>query len=315
MSYRVLFFGTAAFSVPLFKGLVEDPRFSVIGVVTQPDRPVGRKNVLTPPPTKTAAESLGIPVFQFESVKDIGVIEQLTALNPDVLAVASFGQIMPNALLKAGSRGAINFHWSLLPRYRGASPIQAAILAGDEKTGATVMLMDSKMDHGAILASFEEPILSDDTADALYHRLGEKGATRFPQIIAEYLEGKIESQEQDHEQATFVKLLKREDGQLDPTTKTAAELERAVRAYAPWPGTYLELAGKHLKVLRAQVGVDSSLEPKTLFEHHDFPAVTCKDGTSLLLIEVQPEGKSPMSGEAFLRGQRALLLQEKQPPR
>jgi methionyl-tRNA formyltransferase len=161
MTYRVLFFGSASFSIPLLEGLARDPRFHVIGVVTQPDRPVGRKGVLTPPPLKIAAVHAGIKTYQYESVKPSKVIDELKNLQPDLLIVASFGQIMPQALLDIAPRGAINFHWSLLPKYRGASPIQAAIINGEEKTGATVMLMDTKMDHGAILTQFEDPIRPD----------------------------------------------------------------------------------------------------------------------------------------------------------
>lgn len=302
MAYRVLFFGTAAFSVPLLKGLANDSRFELIGVVTQPDRPVGRKGVLTPPPTKVTAEALGVPVFQFENVKEPEVIDQLNNLAPDILAVASFGQIMPKALLQIASRGAINFHWSLLPKYRGASPIQASLLAGDEKTGATVMLMDTKMDHGAILATRDEPISSTDTSDTLYHRLGEKGASWFPETIADYLEGRLQPQEQDHAQATFVKLLSREDGRLDPEQKTSLELERMVRAYTPWPGTYLDRAGKRYKILEAELGPSTSLVAGTPFIQNGLPAIACKEGTSLLLSTLQPEGKAAMDGAAFLRG-------------
>lgn len=301
MAYRIAFFGTASFSVPLLEGLVRDPRFEVVALVTQPDRPAGRKGTLTPPATKVAAQALQIPVYQFESVKTQDALQRIKSLQADVFAVASFGQIMPQQLLDMAPRGAINFHWSLLPRYRGASPIQGALLQGDAVTGATIMLMDAKMDHGAILSAFEEPISDQDTADTLYHRLGQKGSSLFPQVIADYLEGRITPREQDHDQATFVKLLCRDDGRLDPHL-SAVDLERRVRAYQPWPGTYLEFQGKRLKVLRAQLGPQTPLSPSTPFRHHLLPAIACKDHTSLLLLEVQPEGKGPMRGEDFLRG-------------
>ncbi len=308
MKYRVLFFGSASFSIPLLEGLARDTRFEVIGVVTQPDRPVGRKGTLTPPPIKTAGVNLGIQVYQYESVKPQDVIEELTALNPDLLIVASFGQIMPQALLNIAPRGAINFHWSLLPKYRGASPIQTAIINGEEKTGATIMLMDAKMDHGAILAQFEEPISSDDTSDTLYHRLGTIGAPLLADTVIKYSEGAITPIEQDHSQATFVKLLSRDDGKLDPINQTATELERRVRAYQPWPGTFVELQGKRLKVLLASVGKTTDAQPGSAIEQDSLPAITCKNGSALLLQEVQPEGKTPMSGASFLQGQRSLFV-------
>lgn len=308
MKYRVLFFGSAAFSIPLLEGLARDTRFEVIGVVTQPDRPVGRKGTLTPPPIKTAGVNLGIHIYQYESVKSPEVIEELKALTPDLLIVASFGQIMPQALLNIAPKGAINFHWSLLPKYRGASPIQAALINGEEKTGATIMLMDAKMDHGAILAQFEEPISSDDTSDTLYHRLGTLGAPLLADTVIKYIEGIINPTIQDHSQATFVKLLSRDDGKLDPSSYTANELERRVRAYQPWPGTFLELQGKRLKVLKTSVGKMMNMTSGSTIEQEHLPAIICKDGSALLLQEVQPEGKTPMTGASFLQGQRSLFV-------
>ncbi len=308
MKYRVLFFGSASFSIPLLEGLARDTRFDVIGVVTQPDRPAGRKGTLTPPPIKTAGLNLGIKIYQYESVKLPEVIEELKTLAPDLLIVASFGQIMPQVLLDAAPRGAINFHWSLLPKYRGASPIQAALINGEEKTGATIMLMDAKMDHGAILAQFEEPISSDDTSDTLYHKLGTLGAPLLADTVIKYVEGTITPTEQDHSQATFVKLLSRDDGKLDPASYTATELERRVRAYQPWPGTFLELQGKRLKILNASVGKMTNMTSGSTIEQDHLPAVICKDGSALLLQEVQPEGKTPMSGGSFLQGQRSVFV-------
>lgn len=302
MPHRVLFFGSASFSIPLLEGLAKDPRFQVIGVVTQPDRPAGRKGTLTSPPVKTAAVDLATPIHQYEDVKPTEVIEELKALHPDILVVASFGQIMPQALLDIAPRGAINFHWSLLPKYRGASPIQGALLNGDTTIGATIMLMDKKMDHGPILAQFEEPIHPEDTSDTLYHRLGSVGAPILTDTIMNYIKGGIIPKKQDHPQATFVRLLSREDGKLDPTQKTALELERAVRAYQPWPGTFLDIQGKRLKVVKAKLGSPTNLTPGSTFICSTFPAIACRDQSSLVLLEVQPEGKTVMNGTTFLRG-------------
>lgn len=304
MPYRVLFFGTASFSVPLLEALIADPRFLVCGVVTQPDRPAGRKGIPAAPPTKLAAERKNIPVFQFETVKDTEVIQKLTDLGADLFIVASFGQIIPQALLDAPKKGAINFHWSLLPHYRGASPVQAAIANGDQKTGATIMLMDAKMDHGPILKQFEESILPGDTSDELYHRLGKNGAPILVETVADYVEGKIAPQKQNHKEATFVKLLSRDDGRLDPKQKTAQELERIVRAYQPWPGAYLPSKNGRLKVLSSRLGTETDLSPGYGFKADGMPALACLNGTSLLLSSIQPESKAAMDGAAFLRGRQ-----------
>ncbi len=305
MTYRVIFFGTAPFAVPLLEALIHEPRFGVVGVVTQPDRPTGRKATLTAPATKLAAVAEGVPVFQFETVKDTEAIQTLRELNPDILMVASFGQIIPLELLKIAKLGALNFHWSLLPRYRGASPVQAAILNGDAITGATIMLMDTKMDHGPILAQFEEAFLPADTALELYWRLSLRGAPILVETIFTYLEGQLTPRLQVHEQATFVKLLTRDDGRLDPRTHTAETMERMLRAYQPWPGTYFQFEKANLKILAAYIGVDTTLAPGTGFIRDNLPAIACAAGTSLVLTKLQPSGKTIMDGRAFLRGRPA----------
>ncbi len=304
MSLSILFFGTAPFSVPLIEALVADPRFLIVGVVTQPDRAVGRKGTLSAPATKTAAEHHHIPVFQFENIKETSAIETLRALKADLFVVASFGQIIPQTLLDAAPRGAINFHWSLLPRYRGASPIQAALIEGDAHTGATVMLMDAKMDHGPILSQYTEPILPEDTANDLYHRIGIHGAPLLVQTIMGFIEGQILPVHQIHEQATFVALLTREDGRLDPIAHTALELLRCLRAYHPWPGTFLPCNEGRLKILAATEGASTLLSPGIYFVIDGIPAIACRDATSLLLTRVQPEGKPAMDGASFLRGRQ-----------
>jgi methionyl-tRNA formyltransferase len=280
MKLLVVFFGTSAFAVPALVALARDARFEVIGVVTQPDRPAGRKGEITKPAMKLTAETLGLPVFQFESVKDDASFDELKKIGGDVAVVASFGQIIPQRLLDVYPHGAVNIHGSILPEYRGASPIAAAIRDGKTETGVTIMLMDAKMDHGPILSIAKEPILPDDTSESLTVRMAMLGATVLPDVLAKYVAGEIKPIEQDHSKATGVKLLTREDGRLD-LNRPAVELERLVRAMTPWPGTFFEQDGKRVKVLKARV-----------------------EGDAFIPIEVHPEGKKPMSYEDYQRGRR-----------
>ncbi len=291
---RVVFYGTSLFSLPSLEALALDPTLSVVGVVTQPDRPAGRQGTLTAPPVKVTAERLGLPVFQFEQVKSDEAYEVLKTLQADVAVVASFGQIISQRVLDLYPQGVLNVHPSLLPAYRGAVPMNAAIRDGLKETGITIMLMDALMDHGPILAQLKTDIFPTDTTETLSERLSKTSADVLVQTLHAFLEGSVTPQEQNHAAATFVKLLSREDGKIDLST-SAIEIERLVRAYTPWPGTSVDYKGKRLKVLKAH----TSSEPKPT----EF-VLTCGDGSLLVLDEVQPEGKKPMSGEAFLRGIR-----------
>ncbi len=290
---RVVYFGTSSFAVPSLEALAHDERFSVIGVVTQPDRLAGRKNEPTKPAIKVAAEVLDIPILQFESLKSEHVLDTLRELGGDVAVVASYGQIIPQSILDLYPHGAVNVHGSVLPDYRGASPIAAAIRDGRTETGVSIMLMDAQVDHGPVLSIMTEPILNDDTAESLTKRLAVTGARILPDVLADHVAGKLKPKEQNHDKATFVKLLSREDGRLDPSKQTAMEMEALVRAYFPWPGTFLEMEGKRLKILEARVGKEQG-----------YPEITGKDGGIMSLIKVQPEGGKPMSGVEYTRGRQ-----------
>lgn len=293
--YKIVFFGTSELAIPSLENLKHDNRFDVVGVVTQPDKPVGRKAVMTPPQVKIAAQALGITeIRQPETLKDEAFRAWIEALAPtcDAFVIVAYGRILPQWLLDLPKQGIVNLHPSLLPRWRGPSPIQAAIAAGDTMTGVSIMKIDAGMDHGPLLAQVEEPILPTDTGKALHDRLATLGGNILPGILADYLAGTIEPQEQDHSQATVCKILSRDDGKLD-TLKTAQELVRLVRAYQPWPGTWTEYEGKRLKIISARI------IPKIL---SDVPCLECTDGTVLELTTVQPEGKKQMSGQEYLRG-------------
>lgn len=289
--YRLAFFGTSTFAVPLVRALAADPRFSISVVVTQPDRPVGRKQVVTASPVKELAVMLGLSVFQPEQMKAPEAVETLRQYAFDAAVVASYGQILSQAALDLAPNKFINLHGSILPAYRGASPIAEAIKQGEHETGVTVMLMDAQMDHGAMLATATCPILDTDTTETLEARMAELGAATLPTILAEYLDGKIVPTEQPHEQATFCKLIKKEDGFVDTSMLSAAALDRLVRAYTPWPNVTIEYQGARLKLLKTHVGIAGSRDL----------SLPCKEGT-LIVDECRPEGGKTMTGEAFLRG-------------
>lgn len=289
---RVIFFGTSSFAVPSLKRLADDPRFHLVAVVTQPDRPVGRHAALTQSPIKQTALALGLNVLQFEKIKSDDAFEALQKIPADIAVVASFGQIIPQRVLDLYPHGMVNVHGSILPKYRGASPIAAAIRDGETETGVTIMRMDAELDHGPIMATAKEPIRPDDTAGTLHDRLAELGARILPDALVNHVEEIIAPRIQDHAQATFVKLLSREDGLID-WSKPAAEIERLVRAYDPWPGTYTMVDGKRLKILKAALGTIEG-----------YPTKTAGDGNLLTLLRVQPEGKPSMDGRDFLHGNK-----------
>lgn len=291
---KILFFGTSSIAVPALRALAKDERFEIVGVVTQPDRPVGRKGELQSPPVKTVAEELNVPVFQFENVKSEEAYLSFSVTGFQAAVVVSFGQIIPQAVLDLAPNRFVNIHASLLPKYRGSCPINMAIANGETETGVSLMVLDAKMDHGPIISIETTAITKNDDAISLGERVGEIGATLLIRDLQGYLTGVIPAKEQDHTKATVVSMLKREDGYLDPATMTAEEMERRIRAFRPWPGTSIALAdGKRLKILEAEIRE---------VKDGKLPCLTGKDGNIFALISVQPEGKSAMKGEDFLRG-------------
>lgn len=283
--------------------LVQDHAFEVIGVVTQPDRPAGRQGTLQAPPMKIAAQNLGLNVYQFEHVKNQGTIETLKELGGELAIVASFGQIMPQALLDIYLYGVINIHPSLLPAYRGPTPFLDPILNGDKETGISIIKMDAWMDHGPLLKQVIEPIRPDDTGASLGTRLWEQAANILPDVLKDYLKGNIILQEQDHTLATKTRLLTREDAKID-WTQPATTIERKIRAYIPWPGTYTAEHGTRLKIHQVDLGPETSFPPGKTFIHAGLPAVACGNGSSLILKKLQPDGKKQIDGSDFLRGAR-----------
>lgn len=292
--------GSPDFAVPVLRRLSE--QYRVVGVVTQPDRPAGRGRVLTPPPVKMLALELGIEVIQPEKLRVPEAQTRLQVWAPDLIVVAAFGQILRKSVLELARYGCINVHASLLPRWRGAAPIQAAILHGDQFTGASIMVMDPGIDTGPVLTQCKVEILPDDTTGTLSERLAEQGADLLIETLPGYLDGSILPNPQDNEQATYAAMLSKEDGLLD-FTLTAETLERRVRGLSPWPGAYMQWQGQALKVHKARIA-ESDQKPAGLRCVVDgLPGVATAQGC-LVLEEVQPAGKRPMSGKDFLRGVR-----------
>jgi methionyl-tRNA formyltransferase len=296
--------GSPDFAVPVLDTLAA--HYPVVGVVTQPDRPAGRGGTLKPPVVKAAAIRLGIPVIQPEKLRQPETMDQLRAWAPDVIVVAAFGQILRPAVLDLPPFGCVNVHGSLLPRGRGAAPIQAAILDGDKETGITIMKMDAGVDTGPILSQHALPIAADETGGTLFEKMSALGAELLMETLPRYLSGELIPQPQPEEGATYVSMLKKEDGILD-FSQPAVALERRVRAMNPWPGAYFEWAGGMLKVHKAHTDFVFTYmfqPPGTRVVHNGLPAIYGGDNAMLVLDEVQPAGKKPMPGKAFLSGVR-----------
>lgn len=291
--------GSPEFALPTLRALAL--QYEVVGVVTQPDREAGRGRGLTPPPVKSLALELGIPVMQPVKLRQPEAMEELRRFAPELVVVAAFGQILKPEVLDLPSHGCLNVHASLLPRWRGAAPIHAAILHGDRETGVTIMRMDPGLDTGPILSQRALQIGEGETAGELYGRLATLGAELLIETLPGYLAGRIIPQAQPEEGVTYAPMLKKDEGLLD-FTRTAEELSRRVRAFQPWPGTHFEWKGGLLKVLRAHAE-EGSAGAGEMLVHRGQPAVGTGAGL-LVLDELQPAGKKPMNGKAFLAGAR-----------
>ncbi len=302
---KVVFMGTAEFAVPSLQALVRSATHTVVGVVTQPDRSAGRGRQVAESPVKWFAAQDGLPVIQPQKLKEPEAMAQLTAWAPEVIVVAAFGQILKPAVLDLPLHGGLNVHASLLPRYRGAAPIAAAILAGDDETGVTIMRMDAGLDTGPLLARRAEPIGPDDTARTLSERLAHLGAALLVEVLPDYVAGKLAAQPQDDAHATYAPQLKKEDGHLN-FSRPAVEVERRVRAFTPWPGAFALWEGQPLKILRAAVLEAAASEPGRVLLTDRGPVIGCDPG-GLLLLEVQPAGKKAMPAADFARGARHFI--------
>jgi methionyl-tRNA formyltransferase len=298
---RTLFFGSGAVALPALRRLLETPSVSLDSVVTAPARPAGRKGRLTSTLVAEAATAAGLRVRTPATLRDEATLADLRAAKPDLIVLADYGRIIPAAVLALPHHRALNIHPSMLPRHRGASPVPAAILEGDDTTGVTLMRMDAGLDTGPIVAQREVPLDGTELAPDLEAHLAELGAELLVEYLPAWLEGSLPARPQPERGATLTHLLKRANGQLDPR-RTAIELERQVRAYQPWPGSFLEFEADRLKVWTATVlERPSSIAPGDFALAEGTIALGTVDG-ALRLDEVQPAGKRRMTGAEYRRG-------------
>ncbi len=301
-NFRIIFMGTPDFAVPSLEGLIQS-QDDVVAVVTQPDRQKGRGKKITPPPVKQAAIQANIPVLQPTKIRTEEFRETLAEYKPDVMVVAAYGRILPPSLLELAPLGCINVHGSLLPRHRGAAPIQWAIIEGDREAGVTIMQMDVGMDTGNILLPAKIEVEANETAGGLFTKLANLGATTLVEALNLLRNGKLESVAQDHTLATKAPPLKKEDGLLD-WNKSAQELQCLIRGLDPWPSCYSFLDGKRFRFFSPEVIYKESSHPPGTLLMADKLGILIATGENVLLIrEIQPEGKKRMDVNAFLCGQ------------
>ena len=300
---RTVFLGSGSFGAPSLHRLAAHPAIEIAGIVTAPVRPVGRHRVLTATPIGTLAAELGLsPVLVPERLRADDAIWAVLALGPALVVLADYGQIVPPGLLDV-PHGALNLHPSALPRWRGASPIPATIRAGDTTTAVTLMQMDTGLDTGPVVAQESVTLAGDETAPELEAHLAVVGADLLARSLDAWLRGELRARPQAIDGVTVTRPLRREDGRLDPA-RPAIDLERQVRAYLPWPGSFLEVGGARLVVTVASLGSSESGDVVgRLVRHGDRPALTTVDGR-LVLDAVTPPGRRPMSGTDYLRGRR-----------
>jgi methionyl-tRNA formyltransferase len=302
---NIVFMGSPEFAIPSLDALSAKHELDLVGVFTQPDRPAGRGRKLRSSPVKLRGNELGVSIYQPDSLKSPEIISILQALNTELIVVAAYGLILPPKILDLPKFGSINVHASLLPRWRGAAPIQAAIQAGDSYTGVTIMKMDPGLDTGPILSQRRIAIHSSDTGGTLSERLADLGAELLLKTIPGYISGELHPHNQEDNKATYAPMLKKSDGRLD-FMRPAIELERQIRAFAPWPSSFFEWGNNRIRIHKADALSDGTLEPGVVGKIEDKPAIGANPGTLLLQI-VQPAGRNEMPGEDFIRGAGGFL--------
>jgi methionyl-tRNA formyltransferase len=298
---RIVFFGTPDFAVPSLEGLIAE--HTVVGVVTQPDRPRGRGQRVTDSPVKAVARAHDLPVLQPTRLRDPETMAALSDLSPDLGVVAAYGKLIPREMLQLPRHGMINVHASLLPKYRGAAPVHRAVINGDEETGVTIMRMVVALDAGAMLTKVTRPIGADETSDVVERDLARLGVAPLLSVITQLAEGTVGEEPQDDSQSTYAARLTKEEGLIDWTLPAAA-IHNRVRGLYPWPHAYTHSSGSRLIVLKSQVEDGHTSEaPGTLVSvEREHISVAAGQGTRLSLLEVQPEGRRAMAVRDFLAG-------------
>ncbi len=297
---KIIFFGGGKFAVPALLALQEN--FEVVLVVTNPEKPVGRQKIVFPSAVEEKARELKLPVRIVEKFDD-PTIKEIQNQDADIFVVVDYGKIIPDAVIKIPKLGTINVHPSALPKYRGASPLQSAILAGEKETAITVMLIDDEMDHGPILTQKTVKIEPDDTYGSLYGRLSLEYPELLVKTMRQYVSGEIKPQEQNHSQATFTKLLKRSDGKID-WNKSADQILNMIRAYDPWPDTFTIWQNKNLKIFEAEKTLKKLPAGKVEIEEDDLLIGT--GDLALKILSLQLEGKQKMTAAVFLNGNHSI---------
>jgi len=302
---RVIFMGSPDFALPALQRLIESEH-DIAGVFTQPDKPVGRGRRLAPPPVKTLAIQHGLPVFQPKYISKPESVEQLRALRPDIGVIAAYGQILRQSVLDVPPLGILNVHASLLPRWRGAAPIPAAILAGDDVTGATIMKVELALDAGPMLGAVDIPIADGDTTRTLTPRVAEAGAALLLELLPRWADGSLKAKPQDEANATYAPQIKKSDAMIDWARSDAAAIARMVRAYDPWPIAYTHIDGQPLRIHEARPLGGRSGAPHGTVAVSDMGFSVATAGDDLAVMRVQPAGKSVMTARDFARGRRDL---------
>jgi len=293
---KIIFFGSGDFATAILNKLLQTADYQLAALVTQPDKPVGRKKILTPPPVKIIAQQKNIPVLQpIKLTSDFN--KKILAFGPNLFIVAEYGNLLPGSILAIPQHGALNIHPSFLPKYRGPAPIQTALLNDDKQTGITLIKMDEKMDHGQIINQQESIINKQDTYSSLSKKLAEKAAELLIKTIPEYISGKLKPIPQNHSNATFTKIIKKEDG-LITKNKTAEQVFNMWRAYQPWPGIYLESGIKLLDIALADLKNSSA----KLFTENKNLYLSCANNSVIKINRLQPPGKNPTSAQNFING-------------
>ncbi|EUJ41835.1 methionyl-tRNA formyltransferase [Brochothrix campestris] len=299
---KIIFMGTPDFAVPVLQKLIADPTITINAVVTQPDRKVGRKHVLTPTPVKRAAVEAGLLVLQPEKLRTSAELEQLNAMETDLLITAAYGQILPNSLLEAPRLGAINVHASLLPKLRGGAPIHYALIEGHERTGVTIMYMAEKLDAGAILSQAALPITEEDNVGTLFEKLSVVGADLLEATLPAILAGTIEVVEQVEAEVTFARNISREQERID-WTKSARAIFNHVRGMNPFPSSFTTYEGKNWKLWEVVESFETTTAaPGTIVSVDGTIRVAAGDGQTVDIVLFQPAGKQRMTTSDFLRG-------------
>jgi len=297
---RTVFLGTPEFAVPSLEAL-HSAGHEIVAVYTQPDRPKGRGNQLAESPVKIAAGKLGVEVRQPERIRRAPCIEELRAIAPDLMVVVGYGQIIPQSIIDIPRYGILNVHASLLPKYRGAAPIQWALANGESRTGVTIMQIDAGLDTGDMLLKSEVSIGADETAPELSARLAPLGAELLIKTIAEIESGTVRREKQNDEEATYAPILKKEDGRID-WSRTSQQIYNRLRGFTPWPGAYTSFRQQPLLITWGKLAQAEAVPEATVQIRDRRLFAGCGEGTVFELLEVQPAGKKKMAAAAFLNG-------------